>query len=290
MASIALVTDSTTGVPADYAAEHGLRVVPLYVHIGEETYRDGVDITPTEFYKLLPNCETLPTTSQPSVGDFEQVFAELISQGAEGIITIHLSSGISGTVNSAQLAAERFKDVRIKVVDSQCASAGALLAVETGVRVAERGASFDETLAAIEHVLEQQKLVFAVDTLEYLYKGGRIGGAAALLGSVLQFKPILYFNEGIIDALERVRTSRKALTRIAEIMREWMGPDTPVEAVIITADCPDRAKTLQEILPKYVQAQRTRVFDLTPVLGTHVGNGTLGLCCCPVSALALEDQ
>ena len=285
MSFIALVSDSTAGFDAGYPEEHNVRIVPLYLRMDDKTYRDGVDITADEFYERLPHCDPLPTTSQPSVGDFAQVYRELADQGAKGIISVHLSSGISGTINSATLAAEQIEGIPIEIVDTLTASAPHMLAVEAGVRARDAGASFEETVVAIRRVVDNQKLVFAVDTLEYLYKGGRIGGAAALLGSLLQFKPLLHLVDGKIEALERVRTSAKALVRMADIVAGAFEAGEPLQAVLIQAACLERAEALAEHLPQHMNVANIRISIVPPVLGTHVGNGTVGLCCCPMSVL-----
>jgi DegV family protein with EDD domain len=253
--------------------------------VGEASYRDGVDITPEELYARLPTMTPLPTTSQPSVGDFAAVYGELVKQGASSIISVHLSSGISGTVNSALVAAEQFKGLPIEVVDTGCAAAVAALAVEGAAKALRAGASFEQALSIVRNVVAREKTLFTVDTLEYLYKGGRIGGAAALLGSLLQFKPLLYFVDGKIDVLERVRKSSRALARMVEIMQEWLGTEEPLRVVVMQADCHDRAEELAELVRQRLKVADLQVTILTPVLGVHCGNGTLGLFCCPVSAL-----
>jgi len=285
MSFTALVTDSTAGLPQEFVKEYGIRVVPLYVKMGEASYRDGVDITPEELYARLPTMTPLPTTSQPSAGDFAAVYGELVKQGASSIISVHLSSGISGTVNSAQLAAKQFSDVPIEVVDTRCAAAVAALAVEGAAKALRSGASFEQAVRVVYNVVDRERTIFTLDTLEYLYKGGRIGGASALLGSLLQFKPLLHFKEGKIDALERVRKSSRALARMVEIMEEWLDTEEPLRVVIMQADCHDRAEELAELVRQRLKVADLQVTILTPVLGVHCGNGTLGLFCCPVSAL-----
>jgi DegV family protein with EDD domain len=284
MSSIALVADSTAGLPKEYAEEHQIRVIPLYVKMGEDMYRDGVDILPDEFYERLPHSNPLPTTSQPSAGDFGKLYSELVSAGAEGIISIHLSAGVSGTVNSAQIAAKEIAGVPVEVIDTKTASAQHLFAVEACAQAIGSGASFQGAVNAARRVLDEANLIFAVDTLEYLYKGGRIGGAAALLGSVLQFKPLLHLVDGRIEALQRVRTTLRAMNRMVQVMGEWMAGKGPVEAAVIHAACPERAQALAEHLPKVLNVVNVREFPLTPVIGTHVGNGAVGVACCPISA------
>ena len=288
MSFTALVSDSTAGLSREFVEKHGLRIVPLYIKMDGITYRDEVDITAAEFYERLPNCTTVPVTSQPSAGDFATVYRELIDQGATAIISVHLSSGISGTVSSAHAAAEELDGVPVEIIDTQTASVAHMLGVEAGARALASGAGFEEAAAVIRGVLEAQRIVFTVDTLEYLRKGGRIGGAAALLGSLLQFKPLLYFREGEIDALERVRTSKRALKRTVELMGEWLGVEEPVHAVAIEAACKDRAEALIDLVQQHMNVLDSRIQPLTPVLGVHVGNGTVGLCCCPVSKLYLD--
>lgn len=287
MAFIGLVSDSTAFLPDEVVARYGIRIAPLYIKWEEQTYRDGVDLTASDFYQRLPHSNVLPTTSQPSVGDFEKIYRELADQGASGIISIHLSTGISGTVNSATLAAQQISSIPVEVIDTRCAGAMHMLAVEAGARAIAAGADLKGAVAAVNQVIEAQRTVFTVDTLEYLYKGGRIGGAAALLGSMLQFKPLLYFREGKIDALERVRKSSRALQRMVEVMASWVGSAEPMQCVIMHADCMDRVETAAELLKQQINVADIRVTLLTPVIGAHVGPGTLGLCCCPVSALGL---
>ena len=178
MSFIGVVSDSTAGLSTEYVERHKIHIVPLYVKMGEQTYRDGVDIQPDEFYERLPKCDPLPTTSQPSAGDFAQAYRRAADAGAEGIISVHISSGISGTVNSAQLAAKEMGDLPVEVVDTRYASAVHLFAVEATVSALEGGASLKEAADAARRVVDVGKLIFVVDTLEYLYKGGRIGGAA----------------------------------------------------------------------------------------------------------------
>ena len=283
MPRIAVVCDSTASVPDAYAAKNNISVVPLYLNIQGEALRDGVDISPDEFYARLPKTDPLPTTSQPSAGDFSEVYRRLIADGAEGIISVHISSGISGTVASAQLAAQEFEGTPIEIVDTKYAAAAHLLVVEAGVTALNAGGGMPEAVGAMQRAIEKVRLVFAVDTLEYLYKGGRIRGAAALLGSVLQFKPLLHLLDGRIAALERVRTSKRALLRLAEVMVEWTKDDGPLQAIVIHAACLDRAEALAEALPKRLNVVNTRVQPITPVVGTHVGPGAVGIACGPVS-------
>ncbi|MHB0858974.1 MAG: DegV family protein [Anaerolineae bacterium] len=283
MGHTVLVTDSTAVIPQHFINDASVRVVPLYIQMGERSLRDCLDITPAEFYERLPGCSVLPTTSQPSVGDFAGLYKELAGQGATQIISVHLSAGISGTVNSARLAAEQIEGVAIEIVDVRCASAAHRLTVEAARRALRDGASFSDALAAARRVVESQRTLFLVETLEYLYKGGRIGGAAALFGSLLQFKPLLYFKDGKIEGLERVRKSSRALERMAEVMTTWVGSDEPMRIMLMEAASVDKAEELLRMLRDRINVAEAQIVPLSPVIGAHVGTGTLGLCCCPIS-------
>ena len=282
MSKIAMVVDSTAALDDDYVARHQLSVVPLYVKMDDDTYKDGVDITAQEFYAKLPTCRTLPSTSQPSAGDFEQVYRRLAEKGADGIISVHLSSSLSGTVNSALLAKELIPDLPIEVVDTRSVSAGHQLVIEGGINALAAGASMEQAVASMKALVEAHRIVFTVETLEYLYKGGRIGGAAALVGSLLQFKPLLAIQEGRVEALERVRTRKRALARMVDVMGEWMGGQE-VEALVMEAECPEVGTAVAEHLPRALNVARTRVCHLTPVIGTHGGPGTVGVACVPAA-------
>ena len=168
MSTIAIVSDSTANLGNVFVREHGIWMVPLYLRIGDSTYRDGVDITPSQFYERLPQCNPLPTTSQPSVGDFTTVYRQALEGGAEGIISVHLSSEISGTVNSARLAAEQLPDAAIEIVDTRCAAAAQQIVIEAVAHAAAQGAGFEAACAMAHEAVAAQRTVFTVDTLEYL--------------------------------------------------------------------------------------------------------------------------
>jgi len=284
MSKIVVLADSCAGLSSEYAAQHGVHVIPLYIVIDGKTYRDGVDITPEEFYERLPKCSNMPTTSQPSVGDFVTTYRSLVDAGATDIISILLSSGISGTVGSALAAAKEIEGARIEIIDTECASAAQMAVIQATVNAVERGLDMNGVVAAAKDATARERTIFTVDTLEYLYKGGRIGGAAALFGSLLQFKPLLHFVDKKITALERVRTTAKALPRMVEVMSGWLGKTEPLHAIIMQAACMERANELSELLKKELNIVKVEIVPLSPVIGAHVGNGTLGLLCCPASA------
>lgn len=285
MGKIVVLTDSCSALPAAYAAQHQVHIIPLYLLVDGKTLRDGIDITSEEFYELLPKANPLPTTSQPSVGDFVEAFGALVAAGATEIIAVLMASGISGTVNSALQAAKEISGARIEIVDSLNAVAAEIAIVEATVNAIERGASMDEAVAAANNAVALQRTVFTVDTLEYLYKGGRIGGATALVGSLLQFKPLLHFVDGKITALERQRTSARAMRRLVELQCEWLGKTEPQRAIIMQAACPERAEELAALIKQEMNIAELLIVPLSPTIGAHAGNGTLGLMCCPMSAM-----
>ena len=276
MSPIGVITDSTAYLPQDVLAQYDIRVVPLRVHWDGETYRDGVDLTATEFYERLMRSKTLPTTSQPPMQEFLATYEEMAAQ-YDGIVAVLISSGISGTVASAQAAAREFDKVPVAVVDSRCTSAGQGWAVLEAARLAVQGGSFEEVRDRAQWVVDHLHTFFVVDTLKYLHKGGRIGGASRYLGTALKIKPILYFNaEGKIDALEKVRTKRRALQRILDLAKERAG-DQPVKVGVIHSYAPEAALAFKEQVERTLNVQESLLLELSPVLGTHVGPGTIGM-------------
>lgn len=285
MAKIVLVTDSSATLPLELMQRYGIHVIPLYIHFGTEVLCDGQDITPTEFVERLKRASTLPTTSQPSVGDFMEFYRELIPQ-AEAIISIHLSSGLSGTVASALGARQALMDEAaekgeeppvIHVVDSTVVSVGLELLVTAAARAIEAGETVESVLRIVDDLIAQIRVIFVVDTLEYLHKGGRIGGASALLGSMLQLKPILHFNEGRIDVLEKVRTAKKAKQRLLTIMEECVGQECTVHAAITHVNALGEAEMLREQLTGCFTCEELSVSELSPAVSVHVGPGAVGV-------------
>ena len=237
----------------------------------------------------MPNCPAAircPPPHNPRPAISSPVYRALQEAGYTGIVSVHLSAGISGTCNSAELAA-REVDMPVEVIDTGCAASASLFAAEAAIRAAAAGASLSEVAGLARRVSAAQRTLFAVDTLEYLHKGGRIGGASALLGSILQFKPLLYFVDGKITAFERVRTSSRALRRTVEVMAEWLGADTPLLARVIHAAAPERGEQLMALAGEALNIVDLRLGDVPPVLGAHVGPGTVSLCCVPVEVTQL---
>ncbi|MGN7164504.1 DegV family protein [Paenibacillus cellulositrophicus] len=275
-----IVTDSTADIPEDIAKQHDIHVVPLRLMFGEDTFEDGVDISAEVFYKRLVQSEQLPTTSQASPADYMQVYQEIMNDyPGSPIISFHISSGLSGTYQSATIAKSMLEgDPDITIVDSKSASYGFGLLVVHAARLAAEGKTAEEIVRSVEEVRRQRKLYFLVDTLEYLQKGGRIGKAAAMIGNLLNIKPILSIDEeGIIYAVEKVRGRKKALARILERFREDLGGVQNINvAVGHTAD-PASAEPVLEDLAQDFRLQEVVLTNIGPVVGTHVGPGTLAV-------------
>jgi fatty acid kinase fatty acid binding subunit len=281
MGRIAFVTDSTAGMPADQVEKYKVSIVPLQVIFGTESFRDGVDLTQKEFFSRLKAAKTLPTTSQPSVADFEATYQKLLADpDVDSVISVHISSRLpSGTYSSAAQAAERLSagtGKKISVIDSYTAYMGEGLMIIDGARAAEKGATHDEIVSMIENVMRpKMQILLLVDTLEYLARGGRIGGAQALLGGLLNIKPILYVHEGRIEPLERVRTRRKAMERLAELGGEMAG-GKPCQVAIGHAEAEEDAKVLSGMVHQKMKVVEEFASDLGPVISTHTGPGVLG--------------
>jgi len=276
---IAIVTDSSVNVPAGVQEECGMHVVPLKVIFNGQTFRDGIDITPTRFYELLRAASELPTTSQPSTGDFVEVYSRL-SQEADAIVSIHLLERLSGTIKSALAARELVNQGPIEIIDSRSVSVGLGFVVMAAARAIKEGRSLPEVVAAIQRLIPKTNIIFVVDTLKYLHMGGRIGGASAMLGSALKIKPLLHIHEGEVSPLERVRSKCRATERMLEIMAERLqaeNGDGVLRAAVVHADREDEAWELNEQVLLRFQPTESYLTDLTPAVGTHVGPGTVGL-------------
>lgn len=273
---IKIVTDSTAYLSESTIRQHDIRVVPLYVHFGEEAFKEGIQLSNEEFYTRLAEAPTLPTTSQPSAGEFKEVFEELADAGHE-IVTLTISGKLSGTWNSAMAAKEMLPQADISVIDTMSTAVGLRLMVEAAIKAASDGATRQEIVAQIEEIREKVYFVFVVDTLEYLAKGGRINNASAFLGTLLKVKPILFLQDGAIEPLEQVRSKRKATTRLLELLEERLNIHGPQAKVAVThALVPQEAQALREELTQRLGCAQLEIGSLGPVIGTHTGPGTIG--------------
>lgn len=269
----AIVVDSTADFPEAQARFPNWRVVPLYVRFGDESYRDYVELSPEEFYARLRTADELPTTSQPTPGDFLAAYEELA--GYERIYSLHISSALSGTYQSATTAAAEVGD-KVRTVDTESASAAiAMLGLAIQQRL-ERGATDEEIGALIERFREEARLIFTVDTLEFLRRGGRIGRASAWAGELLHVKPILTIEREVIP-LKRVRGNRKAVQEFVSAFTSGSEDRPSLKVGIAHADAPDRAEQLRKMVrAERPQAEIEIVTTLGAVVGTHAGPGTVG--------------
>lgn len=281
MSRIAVVTDSSAGVDQAWAAEHGVWIVPLLLEMDGQTLRDGVDISNERFYEVLPTCARPPQTSQARLGDLIQLYQSLHEAGYEGIVAAFLSLGISNTCATAEVAA-REVDIPVEVVDTLCTASATLFCVETAVRAIAQGASLAEVAEITRRVAVEARSIFAVDTLDYLVRGGRLSATAALVGSMLQLKPLLGFVDGKIVVLERVRTSSRAVRRQVEVMAQWVGADTPVIARVVRGVSPEYADQLRTLALEQLQVVEMRSGYVPAILGAHTGPSIYSLCCLPV--------
>lgn len=272
--AIRIVTDSVSDLPPALASANDIAVVPAYVIIGSETYKDGVEITADRFYSRLEGLSRLPTTSQPTPGDFQEVYQRLLDQGHQ-IVSIHVSSKLSGTVNSATQARASMGDsAQIEIVDSQLASAPMALAVLSAAQWARELSDYHEVARRVRQSLVRTHGFVLVDTLEFLQKGGRIGKAQAFVGGMLKVKPILTIREGEVHPVERPRSLERAKNRLIEITREL----APVQQVNVSYST-DRvqALALRAELASLVDPEHLIESRFGPTLGTYLGPNALGV-------------
>ena len=271
----AIVLDSTADCPDPQARHPNWRMVPLYVRFGDETLREYVDITPEEFYRRLRESPEPPKSSQPTPADFAAVYEELA--GYERIVAVLLSAKLSGTFESARLAAES-SGREVTLVDSGVICGGAVILADALQRRLERGTTEEELLAVVERFRRTRGLLFTVETLEYLVRGGRVGKASGLAGQLLNVKPILHFDDGEVAPLKRVRGRAKALAEFEAMFLEATEDSPDLHVGVGHADAPDdAAKLVERLRAARPAASLDIVTTLGPVIGTHGGPGTLGL-------------
>jgi DegV family protein with EDD domain len=275
MAAVHLVCDSTADLTPEFRAAHTVRVVPLKVIFGEEIFNDGVDITAETFYARLSKPGPFPRTSQPTPGEFEAVFRELGADGGS-IVCTTISSDLSGTYASAAQARAALPDLDIRLIDTRSVAVGHYAAVREAVRAAEAGGDADKVVAAITAVDDTARVLFTVETLEFLRRGGRIGGARALLGSMLDIKPVLEIKEGVIEPVARVRTYPRAIDRVFEEFSKAATAWGGAEVVVASADRPKIAEALVERMRSQASGEPALTV-VGPVIGCHSGPGAIGV-------------
>ena len=273
---IVVVTDSSAYIPEEALGDLHIPVIPLWVIWGDERFRDGVDIDPPTFYRRLRDDPAFPTTSQPSAGEFVDFFRQA-ARGGDGVVGVFVTSKLSGTVSCAQTAQVQLPGLRIWVVDSLSTSMGLGFMVLAAAQAAAAGKSLDEVVAAAEEMRDRVYVLFTVDTLEYLHRGGRIGGAKWLVGTALNIKPLLHLTDGTIEPLAQVRTKRRAIARMLDVAEERLGGKPMAEAAIIDADRPGEGDAVAEQVQERFGISPVYRTALSPAIGTHAGPGTVGV-------------
>lgn len=269
---IRIVTDSSCDLPNDVAERLGITIVPLTIRFGDEEFVDRRDFTPPEFWARCAASPVLPETAAPAPGQFEEAYRSLTDQGATGIVVVSLSSALSATMQSAELAA-RSAPVPVRVVDSRSVSLGLGINATQCAEAAAGGADLDAVAALADDLATRTRVIGALDTLENLKKGGRIGGAKALLASALSIKPLIEVRDGKVEEAGRQRTRSKALAWLVERLR---AEERPVEHLaVLHADCSDVDRFVEQLHDAYEGP--VMVGDIGAVIGTHAGRGTLGL-------------
>ena len=279
-----ILVDSTCDLLPEEAAGYGIHIIPMYVTLGGRTYRDdGKELSREEFYRRLRTERELPRTSQPSIGDFERLFRELTADGSE-LLCLTISSRLSGTWQAAKAAAESFPAGRIHVVDTYAVSVSLSLLAIKAAEMAAAGAPAEEIIPVLESIVRNYCIVFVVETLEYLHKGGRIGTASAFLGTLLDIKPLLTIKDGIVQPLHKVRTKKAAKARMLEIFEAGIAPGTTIAGAIAHTASHEEAQWLADELRSRYNCRRLYISEMGPVVGTHGGPGLIGAAIYPIEA------
>lgn len=278
MSKVAVVTDSTAYIPDELLKQYNITVAPLILIWGDETFQDGVDIQPNEFYRRLSTAKVMPTTSQVSPAILKTIFEKLLEDGYD-VLGVFISSKLSGTISSAVQAKEMLPKAadKITIVDSLTTSMAMGFIALSAARAAKEGATLGECQKLAEKARDHTGVLFVVDTLEFLHRGGRIGGAQRFLGTALNLKPILEVRDGVIESLDKVRTKSKAYERVIELLAEQIAGRTPVRLATLHANAEAEARSLLDAAVARVHPIETVFASVSPVIGNHVGPGTVGL-------------
>ena len=270
--NIRIVTDSTCDLPDDIIDQQNITVIPLYINVSNESYLDGVDLTRDEFYARLPDYFPAPKTATPGVEMFTRAYERLANEGAQAILSIHISETLSATVNSARTAARQFTRIPITVLDSTQLSLGTGFLVEKAAQMAKLGRTMDEIVPALQEFMKRTYVFASIKTLEYLRRGGRMNSALARFGEILQVKPLLHMNQGKASAF-RTRTEQRARKRLLE----WLAEYAPFERLaIVHAGVQQDAEALYEQVRSFFPEGIVPIVQITPVLGAHLGIGAIG--------------
>jgi DegV family protein with EDD domain len=273
--SIRIVTDSTCDLPPELIRKHQIMVIPMYINVGLQEFRDGIDLTRKEFYARLPDFKPAPTTAAPSPEYFRQTYERLAAEGATEILSIHISAKLSSVVGIAEQAVREGTTVPVTVFDSRQLSLGTGFQVLAAAQAVEEGCSMKEILALLEAQIARTHVFAALDTLEFLRRSGRMNFAVAFLGGLLQVKPFLKMYAGN-PAAERVRTHKAAMKRLVELLTQA----APLEKVaLLHSQAADRAQALRAQVKHLLPAGDILVEEINPVLGAHIGPGVVGFAC-----------
>jgi len=274
--TVRIVTDSTCDLPPETIQRLGVTVIPLHIHAGDRTYLDGVDLTREEFYTRLPRYVPAPKTAAPGPEVFTRIYERLVNEGAQAILSIHISESLSATINSARAAAEEFTRVPITVLDSGQLSLGTGFIVEQAAQLAQVGKLTDQILSALQDVMKRTYVFASLKTLEYLRRSGRMHFALASLGEILQIKPLLHMHLGKPTA-HRVRTQNRATEQVLA----WLAEYAPFERLaVLHAGVTEEAQRLREQVRSFFpEGSDVPIVQITPVLGAHLGIGALGFAC-----------
>jgi DegV family protein with EDD domain len=275
MSRISIVTDSTSDIPKQMLTDLDITVVPLKISFGDAEFREGIDITPNEFYAKLKTFNGFPRTSQPSPADFAACYKELGKNGADHVISIHLSSRLSGTFQSAIMAKEMV-DIPVDVIDSKGASMMIGFMVLEAAKAAKQGKDSVFILNKINEMIEKIKVYFVVDTLEYLQKGGRIGKASAFLGNLLNIKPMLSIQDGLVVPVEKIRGKARVIEKLIEKVKKDE-KEGPLKGVIVHADAEELAVSYVEKIRGECNFSELSISTIGAVIGTYTGPGAIGI-------------
>lgn len=276
MHNIKIVTDSTADLSTGQINKYGIKVIPITVMFGEDSYSDGVDLTAKDFFSKLTTSKVLPKTSQPSPEMFRQAYEEMASQD-ETVLSIHISGKLSGTLNSAEVASKMVAS-KVIPIDTKTASQGIGLSVLIAAEAARREMTLEETLTVTEKSIARTFSVFAVDTLEFLQRNGRIGKAASLLGSLLQIKPVLYADpEGMVAPYDKVRGRSQVIPSLVKAALKNVSADNPVNLSIVHTGAEESAQALLEEMQGKYEIIDLHVGMVGPAIGAHIGPGAVGL-------------
>ena len=280
-----IVTDSAVDLPQEMFAQLNIERLPLTIAFGKEILRSGIDIQPEEFYRRLAASHELPTTSQPSPGEFVELYRR-VGQSDRDILSIHISSGLSGTINSAAQAARQCPDLNITHVDTKTLSAAQGFQIVAAAQAIRRGWPLNKILERIKQVAEQSDIFFTLDTLHYLQKGGRIGRVQAIAGSLLNLKPVITVDKepGTYVTVAKGRSMSKSIALIADIVHEKM-KSRPAWIHVLHSNSPDQAQVLSDLIRARMPSARFTFGQIVPVLGVHVGPGCVGAVCGPADVL-----